>query len=218
MTQRIVRLAVVGMAAALILAAMTGCFFQGEEEPEPTETPDLAATIAAAVGAAVQPTETPVPTNTPTPEPDLGATLQAMMAATLAAMPPTQAPARPADTQVPPTAAPIPTDTPIPPTDSPAPTQPPVRQAFEGPPCIVAGKVTIGGSIPPAGTPVWAVSQKQDGNAVAEDKTDTQGRYQLEIEYSDEVFDIFVRNSDSGVDTGGCASKGDREIKNLAIP
>lgn len=229
MTQRIVRLSIVGLAAALMLAAMTGCFFGGgEEEPEPTEAPDLAATIAAAVGDAV-PTETPVPpTDTPEPPapeptPDLAATLAAMMAATQAAQP-TDTPApQPTDTPVPAptaTATPLPTDTPVPPTETPLPPTPtvPPRQAFDGPPCIVAGKVTIGGATPPAGTPVFAVSQSADGTVVAEDQTDTQGRYQLQIEYSGEAFNIYVRASDSGVDTTACTSKGAREIKNLDVP
>ncbi|MCE2500407.1 MAG: hypothetical protein J4G13_06040 [Dehalococcoidia bacterium] len=220
MTQRIVRLSIVGLAAALMLAAMTGCFFGGEEEPEPTEAPDLAATIAAAVSAAV-PTDTPVPPTdtpeppTPEPTPDLPATLAAMMAASQAAQPqPTDTP-----TPVPPTntPVPVPTDTPIPPTQPPPTVSLPVRQTFDGPPCIVAGLVTVGGSIPPAGTPVFAVSQSADGTVVAEDQTDTRGRYQLEIEYSDEVFDIYVRASDSGVDTSACVSKGDREIRNLNV-
>lgn len=217
MTQRIVRLSIVGLAAALMLAAMTGCFFGGEEEPEPTEAPDLAATIAAAVRDAV-PTETPVPTptsvpptdtpvpptdtpvpptNTPAPTPNLQATIDASIAATRAAMP---------------TATPVlPT-----PTNTPPPTAAPVRQAFDGPPCIVAGVVTIGGATPPAGTPVFAVSQGTDGTVVAEDRTDTQGRYQLEIEYSGEMFHIFVRARDSGVDTP-VTSQGCREIRNLNV-
>ena len=70
MTQRIVRLSIVGLALALMLAAMTGCFFGGDEEPDPTATPDIAATVAAAVRDAV-PTETPVPpTDTPVPPTD----------------------------------------------------------------------------------------------------------------------------------------------------
>ena len=220
MTLRIVRLSIVGLAAALMLAAMTGCFFGGDEEPEPTEAPDLAATIAAAVSEAV-PTETPVPptdtpvpptdtpvppTNTPEPTPNIQATIDASIAATRAAMPTNTPP--PTETPVPPpTATPVPTPTPI----------VPARQPFDGPPCIVAGVVTIGGSTPPAGTPVLAVSQSPDGTVVAESRTDTKGTYQLEIEYSNEVFDIYVRTSDSGVDTSACTSKGDREIKNLNV-
>lgn len=207
------------MAAALILAAMTGCFFQGEEEPEPTEAPDLAATIAAAVSAAV-PTATPVPTNTPTPEPDLAATLQAMMAATLAAIPPTPTAVPPTAVPVQPTATPVPdpvqpTATPVP-TNTPVPPQAPARQEFEIP-CIVAGKVTIGGSSPPAGTPVYAVSQGADGTVVAEAKTDREGSYQLAIKYSGEPFDIYVRTSDSGVDTSACTRSGSRDIINLTV-
>ena len=216
MSPRIVRSIVAVMAVALILAAMTGCFFQGGEEPEPTETPDLAATIAAAVSAAV-PTETPVPTNTPTPEPDLAATLQAMMAATLAAIPPaatavppTPVPVQPTDTPVP-----LPTDTP-PPTATPVPTQAPARQEFEIP-CIVAGKVTIGGSTPPAGTPVYAVSQAADATVVAESKTDREGSYQLAIKYTGEPFNIFVRTSDTGVDSPPCTASGERRRIDLNI-
>ena len=91
------RLAFVGIAAVLALAALTGCLFPERDEPVPTETPDLAATILAAVALAL-PTDTPAPTNTPTPTPDLGATVQAMIAATVVAMPPTAAPPQPADT------------------------------------------------------------------------------------------------------------------------
>ena len=218
MTQGIIRLSIVGLVAALTLATVTGCFFGGEEEPEPTGTPDLAATIAAAVGDAaptdtpaptptsVPPTDTPVPptdtptppTNTPAPTPDLQATIDASIEATRKAIP----------TATPP---------PPPPTYTPAPTPVPARQRFDGPPCIVAGVVKIGGDIPPAGTPVFAVSQNSDGTVVAEDRTNTKGQYQLEIEYPNEVFDIFVRASDSGVDTPR-TSRGCREIRNLDIP
>ena len=225
MTQRIVRLSIVGLAAALMLAAMTGCFFGGgEEEPEPTEAPDLAATIAAAVGDAV-PTETPVPPTdtpeppTPEPTPDLAATLSAMMAATQVAQP-TDTPMPPTPT-MPPTATPtpLPTDTPIPPTptNTPAPTPLPARQPSDGPPCIVAGKVTIGGAVPPAGTPVYARSQRGDGQVVAEDRTNTEGTYHLDILYLNEAFDIFVRAQDSGIDTP-VTSRGCREIRNLNVP
>ena len=218
MTQRIVRLSIVGLAAALMLAAMTGCFFGGEEEPEPTEAPDLAATIAAAVSAAtptdtpVPPTDTPVPptntpvppTNTPEPTPDIQATIDASIAATRAAMPQ-------------PTATPLPTNTP-PPTNTPVPTAiAPARQPSDGPPCIVAGKVTIGGVVPPAGTPVYARSQRGDGQVVAEDGTNQDGTYQLGILYYNEAFDIFVRVQDSGVDTP-VTFRGCREIRNLTIP
>lgn len=97
-----------------------------------------------------------------------------------------------------------------------SPTATPIRQPFDGPPCIIAGTVTIGGSIPPAGTPVYAVGQEQDGAVVAEDKTDREGRYQLEIQYAGEVFDIFVRTSDSGIDTP-TTSIGCRAIRNISI-
>ena len=220
MTQRIVRLSIVGLVAALMLAAMTGCFFGGEEEPEPTETPDLAATIAAAVSAAVPtdtpvpppptsapPTDTPVPptdtpappTDTPAPTPNLQATIAASIAATRDAMP--------TPTSVPPT----PTSTPLP-----TPTTAPVRQTFDGPPCIVAGTVTIGGAAPQEGTRVFAVSQGADNDVVADDRTDAEGRYQLEIEYSGETFDIFVQARDSGVDTP-VTSRGCREVRNLNL-
>lgn len=221
MMQRIVRLSIVSLAAALMLAAMTGCLFGGEEEPEPTEGPDLAATIAAAVSAAVPtetpaptptsapPTDTPVPptdtpappTNTPAPTPDLPATIEASIAATRAALP--------TPTSAPPTPTPLPTNTP-------APTEPPARRPSDGPPCIVAGEVTIGGAVPPAGTPVFARSQRGDGQVVAEGRTDRDGKYQLGILYFNEAFDIFVRSQDSGVDTP-VASRGCREIRNLTV-
>ena len=218
MTQRIVRLSIVGLAAALMLAAVTGCFFGGEEEPEPTEAPDLAATIAAAVSAAtptetpvpptdtpVPPTDTPVPpTNTPAPTPDIQATIDASIAATRAAMPTA-------------TPVPLPTATPVPlPTATPPPTAPPARQPSDGPPCIVAGSVTIGGAVPPAGTPVSARSQKGDEQVVAEGRINEDGKYQLSIPYFNEAFDIFVRGQDSGVDTP-VTSRGCREIMNLTV-
>ena len=62
-----------------------------------------------------------------------------------------------------------------------------------------------------------AVSQSADGTVVAEDRTDTGGRYQLAIAYSNEVFDIYVRASDSGVDTSACGPERYREIKNLNV-
>ena len=160
------------------------------------------------------PTDTPEPP-TPEPTPDLQATLVAMMAA----MAPTPAPTQPVATPVPatPTPTPVPTNTPIPPTATPPPTALPARQPSDGPPCIVAGKVTIGGAIPPAGTPVYARSQRGDGQVVAEDRTNTAGAYQLGILYLNEAFDIFVRADDSGVDTP-VTTRGCREIRNLNVP
>ena len=216
MTHRIIRFAVLGAAAALMLAAMAGCF-GGGEEPEPTATPDLDATIAAAVQQSVPtetpvpPTETPVPptdtpvpptdtpvppTDTPVPEPtpDIAATVAAMMAATVEA--------QPTDTPVPPT------NTPIPPTNTPVPN--PAREI----PCIVAGTVRDGGS-PVANVMVYARVQGGTG-VVAEDQTDANGRYALSITNFDQVFDLFVGPADSNSDTPR-TTPGCRVIRDLGI-
>lgn len=215
MTHRTPRYIVLGIATTLVLAVMTGCFFGGGEEPEPTATPDLAATIAAAVDDAV-PTETPVPPTdtpvppTPEPTPDLPATLAAMLAATEAA--------RPTDTPVPTptnTPEPTPTNTPVPPTNTPAPTptNTPVPNPASQIPCIIAGVVRSGGS-PAANRVVYA--RAQDGRIVAEDETGSDGVYSLSITEFDNVFDLYVGGTDSGMDSP-ITSPGCRVVRNLSI-
>lgn len=202
------------LTAGLMLGAVASCFGGGEEE-EPT--PDIQKTIEAAVEAA-RPTDTPTPEPTNTPEPtepptpNIAATVAAAIAA---ASPPTAVPptVAPEPTAVP-TAAP--TDTPVP-TNTPVPTLTPTPSAEQssGPPCIIAGTVRIGGSIPPAGTAVFARSQT-DSNIVVAGQTNANGRYVLTITYFDMVFDLYVRGNDSGQDTP-ITSRGCREIKNLRI-
>ena len=79
MTNSFVHFVVVGMAAALILATITGCFPQAGNAPTPTETPDSAAPITVAVGAALS--TRPQPRNdTPIPESTLISPVQATAA------------------------------------------------------------------------------------------------------------------------------------------
>ena len=199
MSRLATRFSIIGVIALLVLAATTGCFFGGGDEPEPTPTPDLAATIAAAVQAAV-PTKTPIPpTNTPeppTPEPtpNIAATVAAMLAAAQAAQP-TATPV--------PTPTPAPTSTPVP-TATPAPTAVPTATPVGNPasqiPCIVVGVVrdNVG---PVNRALVVAISQDGNNRVVADDRSDEDGRYQLSITEFDQVFDIFIAGSDTGVDT-----------------
>lgn len=51
---------------------------------------------------------------------------------------------------------------------------------------------------------------------VIEATTDHNGRYVLQIAHSNMVFDLFVRDTDTGQDTP-VTSQGCREIKNLCI-
>ena len=215
MSRKVARVSILGVIAVLVVAATTGCFFGGGEEPEPTATPDLAATIAAAVAAAV-PTETPIPpTNTPeppTPEPtpDLPATVAAMIAAAEAA--------RPTATPLPPP-TPLPTNTPEP-TATPAPTAVPTATPIGNPasqiPCIVVGVVSdnVG---PVRNALVVAVSKDGNDRVVADDRTDSEGRYQLSITEFDQFFDIFIGGNDTGSDTPR-TSTGCREIRDLRAP
>ena len=213
MRRKINRLVLCVLAAGLLLGAIAACGGGSEEEP----TVDIQATIDAAVAAAT-PTETPTPEPTDTPEPTEPPTpdIAATVAAALAAAQPTAAP--------PPTATPVPTATPLPlPTDTPVPTNTPIPtntpaptpDQSSGPPCIIAGRVTIGGQAPPAGTTVFARSQT-DSNILVETETGANGRYVLTITYFDMVFDLFVRGNDSGQDTPR-TSRGCREIKNLSV-
>ena len=214
MSRNVARFSILGVIAVLVLAATTGCFFGGGEEPEPTATPDLAATIAAAVALAV-PTETPIPpTNTPeppTPEPtpDLQATIDASIAATRAAMP---------------TATPVPTPTPAPtntptPTATPAPTAAPTATPVVNPasqiPCIVVGVVRNSGG-PVSNAMVVAVSKDGTDRIVANDRSDADGRYQLSITEFDQVFDLYISADDTGVDTPR-TSIGCRVIRDLRV-
>ena len=216
MSRHVARFSILGVIAVLVLAATTGCFFGGGEEPEPTATPDLAATIAAAVQAAV-PTETPIPpTNTPeppTPEPtpDLAATVAAMMAAAQAAQPTATPVPTPTPTPLP-TNTPEPTSTPVP---TPVPTATPVTNPASQIPCIVVGVVRNSGG-PVSDTLVAAVRKDGTGNVVADDRTDEDGRYQLSITEFDQFFDIFVAGRDTGFDTPR-TSTGCRVIRDLRV-
>ena len=188
----------------LMLGATTACW--GDSGPEPEPTDDIQATIHAAIQAA-RPTETPTPDPTATPiptqppTPNIAATVEAAIAASL-----------PTDTPVP-TLTPTPTPTPEP-TATPEPTPTPLPEPPRGPPCIIAGTVRINGAPAPAGVPVFAHSQ--DASVVVEAVTDSNGRYVLQIAYSNMVFDLFVRDTDTGEDTP-VTSRGCREIKNLSI-
>ena len=214
MSRNVARFSILGVIAVLVLAVTTGCFFGGGDEPEPTATPDLAATIAAAVAMAV-PTATPIPpTNTPeppTPEPtpDIQATIDASIAATRAAMP---------------TATPVPTPTPAPtstpePTATPVPTAVPTPTTINNPasqiPCIVVGVVRDSGG-PVRNALVVAISKDGNERIVANDRSDTDGRYQLSITEFDQSFDIFVGGNDTGEDTPR-TSTGCRVIRNLTV-
>ena len=214
MSRNVARFSISGAIAVLVLAATTGCFFGGGEEPEPTATPDLAATIAAAVAAAV-PTETPIPPTdtpeppTPEPTPNLQATIDASIAATRAAMPT----ATPIPTPTPsPTNTPEPTSTPAP---TPVPTATPVRNPAGQIPCIVVGVVrdSVG---PVRNALVVAVSKDGTDRIVADDRTDADGRYQLSITEFDQFFDIFIGGDDTGFDTPK-TSIGCREIRDLSV-
>ena len=201
MSRKVARVSILGVIAVLVVAATTGCFFGGGEEPELTPTPDLAATIAAAVADAV-------PTATPEPTPDIAATLAASVAATVAAqptdtpVPPTPTPT-PAPTATPaPTPPPAPTNTPVP-TPTPAPTAAPTDTPVNNPPgsqlpCIVVGSVKDGGE-PVYNAPVMAMSQ--DGQVVASGRSDREGRYQLSITEFGQSFDIFIGGVDTELDT-----------------
>ena len=212
MRRKNVRLIVCVLTAGLMIGAITGCFGGGEEAES---TPDIQKTIDAAVAAA-KPTETPTPEPTATPEPTEAPTpnIAQTVAAALAAAQPTAAP----PTATPePTATPAPTDTPIPtntPLPIPTPTPTPLPEQSSGPPCIIAGQVRIGNSIPPAGTAVFAHSQTD--NITVETETDADGRYVLTITHFDMVFDLYVRGNDSREDTP-VTSRGCRVIKNLSI-
>lgn len=215
MSRNLARFTILGVIAVLVLAATTGCLFGGGEEPEPTATPDLAATIAAAVALAI-PTETPIPPTdtpeppTPEPTPDLQATVMAMIAAAEAA--------RPTAIPVPMPTTPAPTNTPEP-TSTPAPTAVPAATPVNNPasqiPCIIVGVVTDGGQ-PVNNAPVLAISKDGNNRIVADDRSDRDGRYQLSITEFDQFFDIFVGPDDTGVDTPR-TSTGCREIRDLRV-
>lgn len=225
MTARIVRFTLLGVAISLMLAAMTACFFGGGDEPaEPTPEPtvDLQATIAAAITSSV-PTDTPVPpptntppptiapTNTPAPTPNLEATIAARMEAAEATRQAMATPT-PEPTPVPPTATPAP-PTPVPPTATPAPPTPtPASAPTSGRPCIVTGKVTIGGETAPEGTVVVARSAGRDP---IQDQTNENGIYKIDIFEFGAVYDLYVAGVDTGTDTDP-TSQGCRQAKNLS--
>ncbi len=216
MSRNVARFSVLGVIAVLVLAATTGCFFGGGDEPEPTATPDLAATIAAAVALAV-PTATPIPPTdtpeppTPEPTPDIQATIDASIAATRAAMPT----ATPVPTPTPaPTSTPEPTSTPVP-TPTPVPTATPVSNPASQIPCIVVGVVRNSGGLV-SNARVMAVSQDGTNRIVADARSDVDGKYQLSITEFDQFFNIFVGGSDTGEDTPR-TSIGCRVIRNLSV-
>lgn len=193
MRSRIIRFTMLSVAAGLALAAMTACFFGGGEEPTPEPTPDLQATIAAAVTRSV-PAATPTPEPTAAPTPDLQATLEAMLAATAAAMPT-------------PTAAPTATT-------SPTSTPPPAPTSAPGPsdiPCIITGKVTVGGKTAQENTVVLARSQEPAKAGNVQTQTDEDGEYVLTIFSYGVVFDLLVDGVDTNEDTPqnqkGCLPK-----------
>ena len=212
MSQKIFRFVLLGLAAGLMLGAITGCFFGGGGEDE-EPTPDLQATIDAAVRDDT-PTETPTPEPTDTPEPptpDVAATVAAMLEANRpTAAPPTNTP-EPTDT-------PVPTNTPVPPTNTPPPPptntpQPTAESPQSGPPCIIVGVVTRGGVALPEDTTVTA---RTNGVEVERTVTNANGGYQLTITRFGERFDLWVSGRDSGVNTDVCA-RGARQLKHLPV-
>ena len=227
MTPKIVRYMIFSIAAGLMLAAMTACG-GGGEEPTPEPEVDLQATIAARLANAL-PTDTPAPEPTDTPEPtaaptpDLQATIAAAFEQTRAAMPPTPTPVPPTATPEPtPTPPPPPTNTPEPapvPTNTPAPTNTPSPTApaqSSGPPCIITGKVTKGGSTAPEGTIVLARIKDSDDAYSMQDQTDEDGKYILTISRFDAVFDLLVDSEDTDVDTPR-TTRGCRVLLNLTV-
>ena len=226
MTARIVRFTLLGVAISLMLAAMTACFFGGgggdEPAEEPTPTPNVKATIDAAIASSL-PTNTPVPptntlappttapTNTPAPTPNLEATIAARMEAAEATRQAMATPT-PEPTPVPPTATPEP-PTPVPATATPAPPTPtPASAPTSGRPCIITGKVTIGGETAPEGTVVQARSAGKDN---VQDQTNEKGIYKIDIFEFGAVYDLYVAGVDTGTDTDQ-TSQGCRQAKNLS--
>lgn len=213
MSQKIFRFVLLGLAAGLMLGAITGCFFGGGGEEEPT--PDLQATIDAAVREAT-PTETPTPepTDTPAPPtPDVAATVAAMIAANQPTpVPPTNTP-EPTDT-------PVPTNTPVPPTNTPPPpTNTPVPDLRDisatNPqiiPFIIAGIVTRNG------TPVAnaRVEGRSPGDTPLSDTTDDTGRYSLSVGIDGVVLQLYVNGQSTGVSSNR-AKLGLRQALDLSV-
>ena len=79
-------------------------------------------------------------------------------------------------------------------------------------PCIIIGKVTIGGQTAPEGTVVQARSA---GQSTVQAQTNEEGVYQLEIYYSGVVFDLYISGVDTGVDTDR-TTRGCLQLKNLS--
>ena len=199
MTRKIARFMMLGLAAILVGAVITGC---GGGEPEAVEpTADIQATIDAAVADAI-PTETPTPepTATPTPTmpptPNIAQTVAAMMAAQ---QPPTQPP----PTAVPPTNTPAPT---VPPTAAPSTGTNPIA----GPPTIITGKVTINGAPAPEGTVVFGRAKDDSGNIQAQ--TNDKGIYLLTSTSIGTVYDLWVKGQDSGKDSAAVTRGGTQAI------
>ena len=85
-----------------------------------------------------------------------------------------------------------------------------------GPPCVIIGKVTKGGSTAPEGTIVLARIKDADDAFSAKGQTDENGKYILTISRFDAVFDLYVEEEDAGVDTPR-TSRGCRALLNLTV-
>ena len=85
-----------------------------------------------------------------------------------------------------------------------------------GPPCIIIGKVTKGGSTLPEGTIVLARIKDSDDAVSVQDQTDEKGIYSLNIFRFDAVFDLLVDSKDTGVDTPR-TKRGCRVLLNLTV-
>ena len=85
-----------------------------------------------------------------------------------------------------------------------------------GPPCIIIGKVTKGGSTAPEGTIVLARIKNADDAYSVQEQTDEDGKYILTISRFDAVFDLYVDGEDTDVDTPR-TTRGCRVLLNLTV-
>ena len=85
-----------------------------------------------------------------------------------------------------------------------------------GPPCIIIGKVTKGGSTAPEGTIVLARIKNADDAYSVQEQTDEDGKYILTISRFDAVFDLYVNGEDADVDTPR-TTRGCLELLNLTV-